>query len=293
VASRDRERRLSREHHERQQARRLAAREKARRRNATIGAAVATALVIGGVAFLATVVGGDEAATDPAAAASPAATPAASPGISPPVAGSASPEPTGEPTAEPVAGTCEYREEQAGGQVKDVGLPPVKNVETAAPYTATLQTNRGAVTINLRTDEAPCTVNSFRYLAGKDFYADTDCHRLTTEGIFVLQCGDPFGDGSGGPGYVFDEENLPAPGEVTYPKGTVAMARTAQPGTNGSQFFLVYDDTTLPPDYTIFGTVTEGLDIVEEVAAAGVEDGGSDGSPKRAVRISDVSVEKS
>lgn len=289
MASRDRERRLAREHHDRQQARRVAAREKARRRNATIGAAVATALVIGGVAFLATVVGGDEAATDPAAA----ATPAASPGISPPVAGSASPEPTGEPSAEPVAGACEYREEQAGGQVKDVGLPPVKNVETAAPYTATLQTNRGPVTIDLRTDEAPCTVNSFRYLAGKDFYADTDCHRLTTEGIFVLQCGDPFGDGSGGPGYVFDEENLPAPGEVTYPKGTVAMARTAQPGTNGSQFFLVYDDTTLPPDYTIFGTVTEGLDIVEEVAAAGVEDGGSDGSPKRAVRISDVSVEKS
>jgi peptidyl-prolyl cis-trans isomerase B (cyclophilin B) len=288
VASKDRERRLAREHHERQQARRAAAREKARKRNATIGAAVATAVVIGGAVFLATVVGSDETATEPAAA----STPEASPGLSPPVAESASPEPSGEPSAQPAAGSCEYRKEESGGQVKDVGLPPTKKVETEKPYTATLETNRGAVTIDLLTAQAPCTVNSFRYLAGKDFYADTDCHRLTTEGIFVLQCGDPFGDGSGGPGYVFDEENLPAPGEVTYPKGTVAMARTAQPGTNGSQFFLVYDDTTLPPDYTIFGTITEGLDIVEEVAAAGVADDGSDGTPQREVRISDVSVGK-
>jgi peptidyl-prolyl cis-trans isomerase B (cyclophilin B) len=107
----------------------------------------------------------------------------------------------------------------------------------------------------------------------------------------VLQCGDPTGSGSGGPGYQFGEENLPADAENNYPAGTVAMAN-AGPGTNGSQFFLVYEDTTLPPSYTVFGTITEGLDVVRTVAEAGVEGGGGDGAPAQPVSIERVEIGK-
>src|SRR5947209_6377383 len=111
--------------------------------------------------------------------------------------------------------------------------------------------------IFLDTAAAPCTVNNFRSLIARHFYDNTPCHRLTTQGIYVLQCGDPSGKGTGGPGYTFADENLKG---AKYPRGTVAMANSG-PGTNGSQFFLVYKDTQLDPNYTPFGTITKGLDI--------------------------------
>ena len=151
------------------------------------------------------------------------------------------------------------------------------------PFTATLNTDQGEITIEMAADKAPCTTNSFKHLANEKYFDGTSCHRLTTKNILVLQCGDPTGSGSGGPGYQFAEENLPAEGENNYPEGTVAMAN-AGPGTNGSQFFLVYGDTTLPPSYTIFGTITEGLDVVKKVAEAGSDNsnGDGDGKPKPA-----------
>jgi peptidyl-prolyl cis-trans isomerase B (cyclophilin B) len=154
----------------------------------------------------------------------------------------------------------------------------------AQPGTITFTTNCGDIVVDVLADAAPQTVASAQFLTGEGFYDATTCHRLTTEGIFVLQCGDPAGDGTGGPGYSLPDENLPTSEGVNYPAGTVAMAN-AGPGTAGSQFFLVYEDTTLPPDYTIWGTVTQGLDIVESIAQAGVAGGATDGAPNQPVFI--------
>ncbi len=156
------------------------------------------------------------------------------------------------------------------------------------PTTLTLDTNCGQIVIALDAN-AQKTVESEAFLADSGFYNNTSCHRLTTEGIFVLQCGDPAGDGSGGPGYSVPDENLPADGEANYPAGTIAMAN-AGPGTSGSQFFIVYADTTLPAGYSIWGNVVSGLDIVQEVASAGVADGLADGAPVQPVFINTATV---
>jgi peptidyl-prolyl cis-trans isomerase B (cyclophilin B) len=160
------------------------------------------------------------------------------------------------------------------------------------PFTMTVTTDRGPITIAMAADKAPCTSNSFRHLATAKYFDNTTCHRLTTVNLFVLQCGDPTGQGSGGPGYQYGVENAPADG--TYPAGTVAMARTSDPGSNGSQFFLVYKETKLPDPngYTIFGTITKGLDVVQKIAAAGVAGGGGDGAPAQKVTIKTVTVGK-
>ncbi len=153
----------------------------------------------------------------------------------------------------------------------------------------TVVTNQGSISLDLNADAAPCTVNSFLTLARSGFYLDTGCHRLTTAAIYVLQCGDPSGSGQGGPGYQFGDENLPTTAKPAYPRGTLAMAN-AGPGTNGSQFFLVYKDSDIDPNYTVFGTVTGGLDILDKVAAAGEDDsnGPGDGRPKLQVTITSV-----
>jgi len=143
----------------------------------------------------------------------------------------------------------------------------------------TIVTNLGAITADIDTAGAPCTAGSFTHLAQEGYFDDQQCHRLVTEGIWVLQCGDPDARaaieagtpemaGQGSPGYSYGEENLPVEAAGNYPAGTIAMAN-AGPGTTGSQFFIVYKDTQLPADYTILGQVTAGLDIVEQVAAAG------------------------
>jgi len=173
------------------------------------------------------------------------------------------------------SGQCHYAK-TAQAAAKDVGIPPSALASPAA-QTATLTTNHGVVTLRLNTAAAPCTVNSFTFLASKHYFDSTPCHRLTTSGIFVLQCGDPTGTGAGGPGYQFADENLRG---ATYPAGTVAMAN-AGPGTNGSQFFLVYADTRLAPNYTPFATMVSGLDVVQKIAAAGSDNsnGSGDGAP--------------
>jgi peptidyl-prolyl cis-trans isomerase B (cyclophilin B) len=122
------------------------------------------------------------------------------------------------------------------------------------------------------------------FLANAKYFDQTLCHRLTTSGIFVLQCGDPTSSASGGPGFTIEDENLPEAIENNYPKGTVAMANSG-PNTNGSQFFLVYADTTLGPNYTIWGKITQGIEILEKIAAAGTSSGATDGSPKFPIEI--------
>ncbi|HVT20280.1 MAG TPA: peptidylprolyl isomerase [Mycobacteriales bacterium] len=156
-------------------------------------------------------------------------------------------------------------------------------------YTATIVTNCGTIVATLDGKDAPHTVNSFKFLAGKGYFDDTSCHRLTTSGIFVLQCGDPTGTGRGGPGYTIPDENLKG---ATYPTGTLAMANTGAPHTGGSQFFFVYKDTQLPPQYTPFGTVTKGLGVLLRVAAAG-SNPPEDGSPVQPVVIESFTVTKS
>ena len=154
----------------------------------------------------------------------------------------------------------------------------------------TFNTNQGEIVIETTPSLAPLTVNAIAALAQKNYFDNTICHRLTTEGIFILQCGDPTGTGTGGPGFTIPDENLPQAVENNYPAGTVAMAN-AGPGTSGSPFFLVYQDTTLGPDYTIWGTITTGLDVVKKIASGGlIEENPNGGPPVIGVTIESTTV---
>jgi peptidyl-prolyl cis-trans isomerase B (cyclophilin B) len=153
----------------------------------------------------------------------------------------------------------------------------------------TFETNCGSIVVKTFPAKAPITVTQLATLARGGYFDNTLCHRLTTKGLYVLQCGDPTATGSGGPNFTFRDENLPAEGVNNYPAGTVAMANSG-PGTNGSQFFLVFADTTLGANYTIWGTITQGLDIVKAIARAGVKGGGADGAPNQAIEIKRVTV---
>jgi peptidyl-prolyl cis-trans isomerase B (cyclophilin B) len=193
--------------------------------------------------------------------------------------------------------TCTYTPTGSGS----VSLPPSKTNPTTL-YTATMRTSQGNIVIRLLNPQAPCTVNSFVHLAETNFWNDTQCHRISdSEGLYMLQCGDPTAKasetlscdgtvGSGGPGYQFNDENLTG---ATYNAGTVAMAN-AGPNTNGSQFFLVFQDSQLPPSYTPFGTITSGLAILQKVAQAGTTCAFSAGGgvPKDKVIINSVTITK-
>ena len=181
--------------------------------------------------------------------------------------------------------SCRYT--PAGEAARPVTAPPA-DLPVPATRTATIGLSGGTVVVRLLAPDAPCTVRSLEHLAAQGFYDGTSCHRVTTRGIFVLQCGDPTGLGDRGPGYTYTDENLAG---ATYPAGTVAMAN-AGPGTNGSQFFFVYRDTLLPPNYTPFGVVTAGLSVVEQIAAQGADgrNGAGDGRPRAAADIRSVTT---
>ncbi len=194
-----------------------------------------------------------------------------------------------------VGANCQYPR-TAGPAGKQAAPPPTGKASTdPATIGLTIVTDRGRIPLQLANNESPCTVSSFVNLAQQAYFDNTECHRLTTaRTLSVLQCGDAKGDGTGGPGYQFTNE-FPTiqypPGEpalqvpVVYPKGTLAMAN-AGPGTNGSQFFMVYRDSLLPPNYTIFGTVSPaGLAVIDKIAAGGVAGGGDDGKPVNEVTI--------
>ena len=288
-----REKELARQRAERQAARDAAAGQRRKQRNAVLGSVLAVVLVSGAAVAGTTLADGtDEAGDSVAAAVEAAATPSAPAAAASP----ASPSPTAEPTAAPAATEAtEATEAAAGGDpgctydktaepaAREVLLPPTVGVETEKVYAVTIATDRGDIVFEMDSATTPCTANNLRSLAHFRYFDGTACHRLTTQGIEVLQCGDPTGTGSGGPGYQFADENLEG---ATYPRGTVAMAN-AGPGTNGSQFFLVYGDSTLPPNYTPFGTITSGLEVVDAVAKAGTDDanGAGDGEPKLPITI--------
>jgi peptidyl-prolyl cis-trans isomerase B (cyclophilin B) len=216
----------------------------------------------------------------------------------------AAPPATGKlPAFTPSAATganCQYPAASAAS--KPAKPPKTGKVPTdPALVSASMSTNQGNIGLQLDNAKAPCTVNSFASLAAQGYFNDTPCHRLTTsDSLAVLQCGDPTGQGSGGPGYEFANEyptdQYPArdPGlsqPVIYPRGTLAMAN-AGPGTNGSQFFLVYKDSQLPPQYTAFGTIdATGLATLDKIAAAGVADGSQDGKPKNDVTVKSIGLD--
>lgn len=205
-----------------------------------------------------------------------------------------SPTPTPSPTPSPTSTTQPDPDCSAPPAIRTTDItftePGDAGIEAGRSYDMVLETNCGRIVISTLPDKAPQTVNSMLFLTEQKYFDLTACHRLTTAGIFVLQCGDPTASGSGGPGYELPDENVPADVPDNYPAGTVAMAN-AGPGTAGSQFFIVYDDSTLPsPSYTIWGTVTEGLDVVRRIAAAGVQGGGTDGSPAQGTVIERATV---
>ncbi|MBC7374134.1 MAG: peptidylprolyl isomerase [Frankiales bacterium] len=284
MASSKREKELARQRAERQAARRAAATQRTKQRNLVIASAVAVAVVAVAAISLGVVSRGGK--TDVVATAGQSAEPVASVAPSADASSGASPAAGVSPAAN-APGTCTY-EPTSEPAAKKVGLPPTSDVEFKQEFTVTLATNRGDIVFDMPSAEAPCTANSLRSLAHFAYFDNTPCHRLTTQGISVLQCGDPSGTGGGGPGYQFADENLKG---ATYPRGTVAMAN-AGPGTNGSQFFLVYADSSLPPNYTPFGTITKGLDLLDTVAKAGSDDsnGAGDGKPKLPVEIKTLRV---
>nr|WP_204261848.1 peptidylprolyl isomerase [Blastococcus saxobsidens] len=251
---------------------------KKRRRNlGLLLTALAVVVVVGAALLITGVFSGDDESDDQAADPStPAATESA--------ARTTNPDGTV---------TCEYLPDETGNpNLTDVGTPPTPEA-TPTEGTATLRmaTNEGDLTLTLDRAKAPCAVASFVYLAEQDFYAGSSCHRLVTQEAFgLLQCGDPTGTGSGGPTYKYAEE---VTADTTYPRGTIAMAKTAAPNTTGSQFFLTFTDVTLPPEYTVVGTIDEaGLAILDRVAEGGIQDveGPGDGTPNTTVTIEDVAV---
>ena len=175
----------------------------------------------------------------------------------------------------------------AGHAPKDVA--PAQKLPKKLARTFTFETNCGNIVVTTVGAKAPITITQLSTLAKGGYFDNSLCHRLTTQGLYVLQCGDPTATGSGGPNFTYGDENLPTATANNYPAGTVAMANSG-PGTNGSQFFLVFADTTLGANYTIWGTITEGLDIVKAIAKAGVKGGGADGPPRQTIAINRVTV---
>ena len=190
------------------------------------------------------------------------------------------------PTKKPAAVICKPTSAKAH-TVKNITPPEVK-----PPFrnrTFTLTTNCGEIVIQANAKSAPITVTALAALANGGFYNKTLCHRLTTDEIFVLQCGDPTGTGRGRPNFSYRDENLPQAVLANYPAGTVAMANNGA-NTNGSQFFIVYEDTSMEPNYTIWGKVVKGLEIVKAIAKDGVIDGSTNGFPKQTIAIERVKV---
>ena len=212
------------------------------------------------------------------------------------------PEGRSEPLPETVS--CSYPAD--GREPSKPAEPPrTEGIRTTGEgntdISVSVETSQGNIGLILHNDDSPCTVNSFLSLASQNFFDETVCHRLTTSpSLQVLQCGDPSGTGSGGPGYQFANEfptdqfaaDDPAAQEpMTYPRGTLAMAN-AGPDTNGSQFFLVYGDSVLPPQYTVFGTIDEtGLATLDKIAAAGVAGGAADGAPALETTLTSVRMD--
>ena len=177
-------------------------------------------------------------------------------------------------------------------------VAPADKVLKRFPRTFTFVTNCGNIVVTTVGAKAPITVTQLATLARGGYFNNSLCHRLTTQGLYVLQCGDPTATGAGGPNFTYRDENLPPEGLNNYPAGTVAMANSTQlkdgelinQNTNGSQFFIMAANTTLDPYYTVWGRVTKGLEIVKAVVATGTLEGGEVGRPKVKIAIEKATV---
>jgi peptidyl-prolyl cis-trans isomerase B (cyclophilin B) len=270
--------------------------QQARRRRmlAIVGGSVAAVVVV--VAVVATVVLTNQEHKNKQASATASSSTSAAPTNSSGIPAL----PAFKPTAN-LGANCQY-EPAAEPASKPAKQPRQGKVPTdPAQVSVSMVTNQGNVGLLLANNESPCTVNSFVSLAQQKYFDNTKCHRLTASPTSsVLQCGDPSGDGTGGPGYQFANEyptdqyqpDDPAVHEpVVYPRGTLAMAN-AGPNTNGSQFFMVYKDTQLPPEYTVFGKIQQdGLATLDKIAKGGVAGGGQDGQPNTEVTIKSVRLD--
>ncbi|RYG66517.1 peptidylprolyl isomerase [bacterium] len=166
--------------------------------------------------------------------------------------------------------------------MKQYSAAPSLSIDVAKTYTATIETNKGTLVAELFVDEAPNTVNNFVFLAREGFYDGVIFHRVIPG--FMIQGGDPTGTGMGGPGYRFNDERVSRP----YSRGTLAMANAGR-NTNGSQFFVMHADYPLPPNYTIFGKLKSGEEVVDAIAAGRT---GAQDRPIEAVTISSVTIEE-
>jgi cyclophilin family peptidyl-prolyl cis-trans isomerase len=275
VSTNKQRRQAAQRHLQRQLERRTELAKKRRRNLGILASAIAVLVVVGAVLLITGVFSGDDDAEgDPVASAAPSS--------------AAAPSTNADGTV-----SCTYAPDDSGNpDLTDVGTPPTPEATpTQGTSTLLMSTDQGDLTLTLDRAKAPCAAASFTYLAQQAFFDGSSCHRLVNQPNFgVLQCGDPTGTGSGGPSYKYAEEVTP---ETTYPRGTIAMAKTSAPSTTGSQFFLCFVDTQLPPEYTVVGTIDEaGLGVLETVAAGGIEGVGpeGDGPPAIPVTINTLSV---
>lgn len=278
TSNRDRDRRAAaRARLEREMALRAETARKRRRTQTIIAAGAAAVVLVGAIVWIAIATTGDDDG-DPTVA---------------PSATSSSSAPTScdyKPLVDPSASESASAAPLPPG-AKEVGKPEA-DVPRSGKQIMTIVTNLGEIQIEMDLSKTPCTAGSFAYLAGKKFFDNTKCHRLVPE-IGALQCGDPGGDGTGGPTYRYGDENLPTTRRPAYPEGVVAMAN-AGPDTNGSQFFFVYKDSSLPAQYSLWGKIIKGLDIVKKVAEGG-DDGAyaqqsGGGKPKTEIVLQTVTV---
>ncbi|MBB5850818.1 peptidylprolyl isomerase [Amycolatopsis umgeniensis] len=194
------------------------------------------------------------------------------------------------PLADPA--NCAYPA-KSDGEVPKKATPPAAGPTPASGTTAlTVKTTAGDIGLTLDRALAPCTVANFLSLAQQGYYDGTSCHRLGTSGLQMLQCGDPAGNGTGGPGYTIPDEIFP---ELRYGRGILAMAKTQDPDSGGSQFFMVFGEAELPPEYTVFGSISDaGLQTLDKVARGGVDDakgtGDGTGPPRIPVTFQSIAV---
>lgn len=188
-------------------------------------------------------------------------------------------------TNQPTQGETETMQEAT--TTKKYSAQPEMQIDQSKLYTATLKTSEGDITIELNAAQTPITANNFVALAKDGFYDGTIFHRIIKG--FMIQGGDPEGTGRGGPGYKFADEKF----EGSYNRGVVAMAN-AGPNTNGSQFFIMHQDYSLPKNYVIFGHVVEGIEIVDKIANAPVKPSmsGENSTPVKAVTVESVKIEE-
>lgn len=255
--------------------------ERAQRRRIVAGVLAGTlVLAVAGVGIGVAVSGGGSSnSVTPAATPADTATPAATATAAAPSA-----------VALPAKVACGGPKETLAPATRTFAKEPPITIDTKANYTMTIDTSCGPIVIALEAAKAPHTVNVLNFLAARNYFNGSYCHRETnTTELTVLQCGDPTGTGAGTAGFNIAQENLKG---ATYTRGTFAMANTGAPNSTSSQFFLVDKNSSLSPDYTVAGHITSGLNVLDKLIAVG-DNGGGDGAPKQAVYLEKVTVTKS